>query len=91
MRNIYCRKLAKNATPEKALKHYEQVLKLNLCKNENAFIYKKMAECYLTLKEYENALRHLNIALSLKPRLQGLQKLKSKLNQYYTNLSVYKI
>lgn len=41
IRNIYCRNLARTAPPEKALGYYEKVLKLNLYKNENAFIYKK--------------------------------------------------
>ncbi|HLE88304.1 MAG TPA: DnaJ domain-containing protein, partial [Candidatus Brocadiaceae bacterium] len=79
IRNIYCRKLARSAPPEKALGYYEKVLRLKLNKNESAFIYKKMVECYLKLKEYENALIHLKIALSLKPNLQGLNKIKTKL------------
>ncbi|MCF6156016.1 MAG: tetratricopeptide repeat protein [Candidatus Brocadia sp.] len=82
IRNIYCRNLARYASPEKALSYYEKVLKLNLYKNENAFIYKKMAECFLRMEEYENALKHLNIALSLKPNLQGANKLKTKLKQH---------
>ena len=88
IRNIYCRKLTKSAPPEKPLGYYENVLKLKLNKNENAFIYKKMAECYLKLKEYENALVHLKTALSLKPNLQGLNKIKTKLRQHIPNLTI---
>lgn len=88
IRNIYCRNLARNTTPEKALGYYEKVLRLKLYKNENAFIYKKIAECYLKLKEHENALRHLNIALTLKPNLQGAQKLKTKLKQHMPNFAL---
>lgn len=88
IRNIYCRKLTRSAPPEKALGYYEKVLKLKLSKNENAFIYKKMAECYLKLKEYENALVHLKTALSLKPNLQGLNKIKTKLRQHIPNLTI---
>ena len=88
IRNIYCRKLTRSAPPEKALGYYEKVLKLKLNKNENAFIYKKMAECYLKLKEYENALVHLKIALALKPNLQGLNKIKTKLRQHIPNLTI---
>lgn len=82
VRNIYCRNLARYASPEKALGYYEKVLKLHLYKNENAFIYKKMAECFLKMNEYESALKHLNIALSLKPNLQGVNKLKTALGKY---------
>ncbi len=88
IRNIYCRNLARYANPEKALGYYEKALKLNLYKNENAFIYKKMAECYLKLKEYENALQHLNIALSLKQNLQGISKLRTKLSQHIPNFAI---
>ena len=88
IRNIYCRKLTRSVPPEKALGYYEKVLKLKLSKNENAFIYKKMAECYLKSKEYENALIHLKTALSLKPNLQGLNKIKTKLKQHIPNLTI---
>lgn len=88
IRNLYCRNLARNATPEKAIGYYEKVLRLNLYKNENAFIHKKIAECYLVMKEYENALQHLNIALSLKPNLQGAGKLKTKLKQHIPNFAI---
>ncbi len=88
IKNIYCRKLAKYVSPEKALCYYEKVLKLNLQKNENAFIYKKMAECYLKLKEYENSHKHLNIALSLKPNIQGINKLKAQLKQHIPNFAI---
>ena len=47
-----------------------------------------MVECYLKLKEYENALIHLKIALSLKPNLQGLNKIKTKLRQHIPNLNI---
>lgn len=88
IRNIYCRNLAKRASPEKALSYYEKVLKLNLYKNENAFIYKKMAECYLELKEYDNALQYLKTALSLKPNIQGIYKLKTRLKQHIPEFAV---
>ncbi|MDN3515766.1 MAG: DnaJ domain-containing protein [Candidatus Brocadia sp.] len=89
LRNIYCRKLARCGPPEKALRYYEKVLKLDLYKNENAFIYKKMAECFLKMGEYENALKHLNIALSLKPNLPGTNKLRTALGQHMTNSTIH--
>lgn len=88
IRNIYCRKLTRTASPEKALVYYEKVLKLKLNKNENAFIYKKMATCYLKLKDYENALVSLQTALSLKPNIQGLNKIRTKLIQHIPNVKI---
>jgi curved DNA-binding protein CbpA len=87
MKNIYCRNLARYASPKKALDYYEKALKLNLYKSEKAFIYKKMAECFLKMKEYDNALKHLNIALSLKPNLQGANKLKTALGLHTVNFA----
>lgn len=85
LRTIYCRKLVKKATHRKALEYCERALKLGLPKQENAFIYKKMAECYTGLEEYDNALQYLNKALSLKPNIQGTLKLKTKLSRYTSN------
>jgi len=82
LRTIYCRKLVKNATHRKALDYCEKALMLDLPKQETAFIYKKMAECYIGLEEYENALKYLNKALLLKPNIQGILKLKAKLSEY---------
>ena len=88
IRNNYCRNLARRSTPEKALAYYGKALKLRLDRNDNAFIFKKIAECYLKLEEYETAVKHLNIALSLKPNLQGISKLKTKLNHLIPNFSI---
>ena len=78
----------KKATHRKALDYCERALRLGLPKQENAFIYKKMAECYTGLEEYENALQYLNKALLLKPNIQGTLKLKTKLSQYTSNMVV---
>ncbi len=88
IRNIYCRKLTRSAPPEKALGYYEKVLRLKLDKSESAFIYKKMAECYFELEDYENAQIHLNTAVSLKPNIQGLNKIKAKLKQQVPNFAI---
>lgn len=88
LRTIYCRRLVKKTTHRKALDYCEKALKLDLPKQENAFIYKKMAECYIGLEEYDNALQYLNKALSLKPNIQGTLKLKTKLSKYTSNMVI---
>lgn len=79
IQRIYCRHLARRAGPKKALSYYERVLELKLSRSERAYIHKKMAECYLKLGDYYSAATYLNMALSLKPNLRGVQRVCEKL------------
>ncbi len=87
IRNIYCHQLTKSSLPQEALNYYKKVLKLTLSRHEIAFIYKKIAECYLDMNDYSAASKFLNIALALKPQLKGIQKISKKLNQHFTIFS----
>jgi tetratricopeptide (TPR) repeat protein len=53
-------------------------------KNEKAFIYKKIADIYITSGEWDNALASFNKAMSLCPNLKGIQTLKNKLNKQFS-------
>ncbi|MFQ5957106.1 MAG: DnaJ domain-containing protein [Candidatus Brocadiales bacterium] len=79
IQRIYCRRLARRVDPKKAVAYYEKALELKLDKGESAQIYKKIAECYLKLGDYYSAATYLNIALSLKPNLRGVQRICEKL------------
>lgn len=79
IQRIYCRHLARRASPKKALSYYERVLELKLGKSEQAYVHKKMAECYLKLGDFYSAATYLDIALSLKPNLRGVQRIYEKL------------
>lgn len=83
IRNIYCHQLAKSSLPQEAINYYKMVLKLTLPRHEMAFIYKKIAECYLNMNDYATASRFLNVALALKPQLKGIQRISKKLNQHF--------
>ncbi len=82
IQKIYCRRLARKAGPEEAIEFYEKALELKLDKSEAAQVYKKMAECYLKLGDYYSAAAHLNLALSLKPTLRGVQRVCDKLTPH---------
>jgi tetratricopeptide (TPR) repeat protein len=83
IRNIYCHQLAKSSLPNEAINYYKKVLKLTLSRHEMAFIYKKIAECYLNMNDYATASKFLNIALALKPQLKGIQRISKKLNHHF--------
>lgn len=79
---IYCRHLTRNAGPEKALTYYEKVLEFKLDKGERANVHKKMAECYIKMGDYYSAAAYLNMALSIKPNLRGVQRICEKLSPH---------
>jgi len=80
IRDIYCRSLARSATPEVALKYYKKALKCGLPKTDQAFVHKKMAERHFDLGDIAAARDALTEAFRLKPNLKGTQKICTKLN-----------
>ncbi|MCR4289717.1 MAG: hypothetical protein NUV86_05615 [Candidatus Scalindua sp.] len=81
---LSCKKLVKLAKPDMAITYLTRVLKLKVNKNEKAFIYKKIADIYITSGEWDNALASFNKAMSLCPNLKGIQTLKNKLNKQFS-------
>ena len=81
---LSCKKLIKLMQPDAAITYLSRALNLKLSKNEEAFIYKKIADCYVASGEWDNALERFNKALSLCPNLKGAQTLKSKLNKHFS-------
>ena len=83
IKKIYCKKLAKKTPTKKAIENYQNVLKLHINKNERAYIYKKISECYFEIGEFESAVANLNTALNLKPTLKGISKIQTRLNNHF--------
>lgn len=81
IQRIYCRVLARRATPREAIAYYEKALELDLGRAEQAFVHKKLAECHFKQGNLYAASAHLNLALSLKPNLRGVHRLLAWLNQ----------
>ena len=81
---LSCKKLAKRAEPSMAIAYLTRVLNLKVNKNEKAFIYKKIADIYITTGEWDKALASFNKAMSLYPNLKGIQTLKNKLNKQFS-------
>lgn len=82
---LSCKKLTKLAQPGAAITYLTRALNLKLSKNEEAFIYKKIADSYTTSGEWDNALEKFNMALLLCPNLKGAQTLKNKLDKHFSH------
>jgi len=87
---LSCKKLIKLMQPDAAITYLSRALNLKLSKNEEAFIYKKIADCYVASGEWDNALEKFNKALSLCPNLKGAQTLKSELNKHFSQENYFK-
>ena len=87
---LSCKKLVKLTQPDTAITYLTRALNLKLSKNEEAFIYKKIADCHVASGEWDNALERFNKALSLCPNLKGAQTLKNKLNKHFSQENYFK-
>lgn len=79
IRDIYCKKLARRASPEEAVSVYERVLALGIPKKTEAYIHKKIAESFFRAGQHKRAKAHLAKAFALEPKLKGAQKICEKL------------
>ena len=88
---LSCKKLAKLTQPDTAITYLTRALNLKLSKNEEAFIYKKTADCYVASGKWDSALEGFNKALSLCPNIKGAQTLKNKLNKHFSQENYFKV
>jgi curved DNA-binding protein CbpA len=88
---LSCKKLVKLTQPDTAITYLTRALNLKLSKNEEAFIYKKIADCHVASGEWDNALERFNKALSLCPNLKGAQTLKNKLNKHFSQENYFEV
>jgi curved DNA-binding protein CbpA len=79
IRDIYCKRLARNMPALEAVDVYQKVLDMGLAKKTEAYIHKKIAESYHKSGDTRKAKDHLGIAFDLEPRLKGAQKICEKL------------
>jgi len=79
IRNLCCRDLARSVGPHEAIVYYERALGMNLKRPDQAFLHKKIAECYQRQGNDARALHHMKRAFALKPDLKGCSKICEKL------------
>ena len=80
---LSCKKLVKLVQGRSAIAYLNRVLNIKLNKVERAFVYKKIADCYLALGEWDNSMINFKMAISLYPKLKGTQTLRNKLHKHF--------
>jgi curved DNA-binding protein CbpA len=83
IRDIYCKKIARRCNPIESIDIYTKVMDMGFNKKTEAYLHKKIAEAYFKAKDSSKAIRHLNIAFNLEPKLKGAQKICEKLGVPY--------
>jgi curved DNA-binding protein CbpA len=76
---ICCGETSRTVPAHEAAQYYLRALALDLPRNRQAFLHKKIAECYLEIGDHDSARRHLGIAFDLKPDLKGVTKIRNRL------------
>lgn len=79
LKNLGCTKLHKNVPPLKHIYHLEAVIEYNISEKLNATFYKKIAEIFIKLGNFEKARYYLNRGMELDPSLTGIRKLNERL------------
>jgi len=80
LQKLYSRKLPLKAkTTEEEIACYERMLEFDVDRNEEAFIWKKIAEVHLRRNETEKAKQMLRRALKLQPALKGTALIRYEL------------
>ncbi|GJQ59972.1 MAG: hypothetical protein D8M57_14145 [Candidatus Scalindua sp. AMX11] len=85
---LSCKNLFKSVQPNSAITYFKKVLALELNKNEEALVYKKIADCYLTLGDWNGSMVNFNKALTIYPNLKGTQKLRKKLHDHFLKKNI---
>lgn len=80
---LSCKRLVKLVQNKSAIAYLNRVLNINLNKVERAFVYKKIADCYLNMGEWDSSMINFKIAMSLHPKLKGTQTLRNKLHKHF--------
>lgn len=80
---LSCKKLVKQAQTKSAISYLQRTLNFKLSKAEKAFVYKKIADCYLRLGEWNSSIINFDTAMSLRPNLKGAQTLRNKLQKHF--------
>ncbi|MFQ5965804.1 MAG: DnaJ domain-containing protein [Candidatus Scalinduaceae bacterium] len=81
---LSCKKITKIVQTKSAIAYLRRALDIKLSKIEKAFIYKKIADCYLRLGEWNSAIVNFDTAMSLNPKLKGAQTLRNKLYNHFS-------
>lgn len=83
LKGVYIQYITKSNNSEEVLKSMEKILAMELPTYELAWIYKKAAETYYRLNDFNNAVESLAWAFKINPKLPGAKKISRKLGLEY--------
>jgi tetratricopeptide (TPR) repeat protein len=79
LKQLVCYKLVNMLSTDISIRYIKQLLSLNLSARDNAYLYKRIAEIYLSNGRTKDASAFLKKCLKLDQRLNGLKRLKEKI------------
>jgi curved DNA-binding protein CbpA len=87
LKGVYIQYITKSNNSDEVLKSMEKILAMELPTYELAWIYKKAAETYYRLNDFNNAVESLAWAFKINPKLPGAKKISRKLGLEYSFFS----
>lgn len=79
LKDIYMQNINKAESSGDILLNQQKILAMKLSTYESSWIYKKTAEAYYRLNDFENAINSLKSAFEINPKLPGAKKISKKL------------
>jgi curved DNA-binding protein CbpA len=87
LKGVYIQYITNSNNSDEVLKSMEKILAMELPTYELAWIYKKAAETYYRLNDFNNAIESLAWAFKINPKLPGAKKIIRKLGLEYSIFS----
>jgi len=81
--SIYCRRLARGASPKDAIRYYRKAAEIDQSNASRSQIYKKMAERYYDIDEVDEARRMIEQAFAINPKMKGARRICESLGIPY--------
>lgn len=79
LKDIYIQNINKAKTSSDILLNQQKIIAMKLSAYESSWVYKKTAEAYYRLNDFENAINSLKSAFEINPKLPGAKKISKKL------------
>ena len=79
LKNLGITKLNRLLPPLLHIEYLEMVIRCNVSEKLNALFYKKIAEIFIKLGNFEKARYYLGVGMAMDPSLSGIRKLREKM------------
>ncbi len=79
LKKIVCHDMNSFIKPDEIVDYIEELIKLNISKYENAYLYKKLAEFYIKLNNLDMATASIQNALKYNMKIEGINNIRKKI------------